>query len=136
MRRAGALLILLAAALPDAAEAQDEAGPPGDPASAEAVMRAYHARIAEALGIACRRGPGDEIVVCGRSVETGRQTLPLGSQPEPGERTRLVAGEPPSAMAALGAGQCISRCQSMVGVDVIGTVNAIGRGIGRLLHPD
>ena len=40
-------------------------------------------------------------------------------------------------MAALDArDQCISRCQSMVDVDVGSAIHAIGRGLGRLLHPD
>lgn len=130
-----ALLLLAAAfAMPDAAFAQDDPAP--EP-NAEAVLRAYHERIERALGIHCVRGQGDEVVVCGRSVETQRQALPFGSQPEPGARIGPVAGEPPSAMAALNApDQCISRCQSMVGVDVGSAIQAIGRGLGRLLHPD
>jgi hypothetical protein len=129
-------LILFAAALamPDAAFAQDDPAP--EAATAEGVLRAYHERIERALGIHCLRGEGDEVVVCGSAVETRRQALPFGSRPEPGARIGPVAGEPPSAMAALNAGQCISRCQSMVGVDVGSAVQAIGRGLGRLLHPD
>jgi hypothetical protein len=75
----------------------------------------------------------DAIVVCGRS-DDARMRLPLGSQPEEGARRRLIAGEPPSGLGALGVGRAC--CGGGGGINLIGIANALGRGADRILHPD
>jgi hypothetical protein len=128
-------LIPLAAAWPGAAMAEPEAQ-----VTAEEVIAAYEARIHAAMGPmegarTCPRGEGDDdaIVVCGRSDDS-RMRLPLGSQPEEGARRRLIAGEVPSATGALSVGRAC--CGGGGGLNVIGIANALGRGVGRILHPD
>lgn len=127
-----------AAAWPGAAFAQSAA--PGGPATAEQVIAAYDRWYAEATdgtGLrAARRCPReaageDAIVVCARN-DDARMRVPY--EPAPGARTRLIAGEPPSATGALGVGDAC--CGGGGGIDVLGVANALGRGIGRLLHPD
>jgi hypothetical protein len=76
----------------------------------------------------------DEIIVCGDLDGESQRIGP--SEPEPGDRQRLIAGEPPSAAAALGADACFRLCHQPVQVDVIGVARALRRGIGRLLDPD
>ena len=75
----------------------------------------------------------DEIVVCGSRDEDRRYRV--ASEPVPGARRRLIAGEPPSAVAALADGTP-SRCttvgpnqQCTGGLDIF----AIGFGIARLI---
>ena len=132
-----ALLVMatLAAASPGAATAQA-----GTPATAVEMLAAYEARIHEAMGNVdgvrrCPRGRSgdDAIVVCGRS-DDARMRLPLGSQPEPGERRRLIAGEPPSGAGALSVGQAC--CAHGGGIDLIGIAGALVHGADRILHPD
>lgn len=61
-----------------------------------------------------RAGDGDEaIVVCGRGARFQRMVLP----PMPGARRRLIAGEPPSAAAALGP-TCVGLCGRGVGISI------------------
>ena len=110
------------------------------PLSAEELIAAHNARILDAMGgidgvAHCPRGgPGDDaIVVCGRD-SSFRQRLPLGSQPEPGARHRLIAGELPSASAA--PDECLRACYRPVMVPIIPMIRALGRGLDRLLHPD
>jgi hypothetical protein len=124
-----------AAFSPGAAIAQAES-----PATAEEMIAAYDARIHEAMGNVdgarrCPRGRSgdDAIVVCGRADDS-RMRLPLGSQPEPGKRRRLIAGEPPSAAGALSVGQAC--CAHGGGIDLIGVAGALVRGADRILHPD
>ena len=97
------------------------------------------ARRAVAERADCRRGAlADAIVVCGRAVAGAGYRIPW--EPEAGARVRLIAGEAPSAMTAMGAGGCLRLCQQPLMINLIGgdrsIVNAIGRGIERLLHPD
>jgi len=118
-----------AAAWPGAALAE------AAPATAEDVIAAYdrwYEEVTQGIGGArrCRRdAAGDEIVVCGRT-DDARMRVPY--EPEPGARVRLIAGEVPSAMGALNA----DRRPGGGGIDVIGVVNALGRGLDRILHPD
>jgi hypothetical protein len=64
----------------------------------------------------CASPYGDEeIVVCG-TRDDGSRRVPVDRVP--GARQRLVAGEPPSAMAALNMRDCIQRCPSSVGVAI------------------
>jgi hypothetical protein len=116
------------------------AQPPPPPLSAEELIAAHNARILAAMGTIdgvprCPRGgPGDdEIVVCGRNIDA-HMRLPLDSPPEEGTRQRLVAGEPPSAVRALDVGRAC--CASGGGINVLGLANALGRGLGRIFHPD
>jgi hypothetical protein len=125
----------LAAASPGAATAQAQ-----PPATAEEMLAAYEARIQEAMGNLdgvrrCPRGRSgdDAIIVCGRSDDS-RMRLPLGSQPEPGERRRLIAGEPPSAAGALSVGQAC--CAHGGGINLLGVAGALAHGADRILHPD
>jgi len=129
-RTALATLFGLAAASPAAALAD----PPVT--TAEEALAAYDARFQEMMADAraarrCRRG-GDEgdIVVCGRS-EDARMRVPY--EPEPGARTRLIAGEAPSGVGALGAGDA---CCGGGGLNVIAIVRGIATGVDRILHPD
>jgi hypothetical protein len=128
-------LAALAMAWPEAAPAE-----PGPPVSAEALLAAYNARIHAAMGNVdgarrCPRdGTGDDaIVVCGRG-DDARIRLPLGSQPEPGARHRLIAGETPSAADAVNVGRAC--CGGGAGVDLLGVAAALVRGADRILHPD
>lgn len=134
MRRLPAFLLGLVAGSP-AAAAQDAIVPVAT--TAEQVIenhrRALMGRAAE--GVSRRCDPAtepDEVVVCGRN-DAEHRIGPI--DPEPGEVPRLVAGEVPSAAGALTAGTCLSRCPHG-GLDVIRVVNALRRGIGRLLDPD
>jgi hypothetical protein len=126
-------LIPFAAAWPGALLAE-----PDRPVTAEEVLTAYDARIHAAMGPvdgSCPRGEAgdDAIIVCGRSNDS-RMRLPLGSQPEEGARRRLIAGEVPSATGALSVGRAC--CGGGGGIDLLGLVNALGRGADRILHPD
>ncbi len=134
MRGLPAFLLCLVAFSPVAA-AQDATAPVAT--TAEQVIE-NHRRVL--MGRAAQRGgrrcdpatEPNEIVVCARNGAEHR----IGPvDPEPGEVPRLVAGEVPSAGGALSAGGCLSRCPHG-GLDVIGVVNAVRRGIGRLLDPD
>jgi hypothetical protein len=141
MTKSRIALLVLAALLfwpPSVAFAQ--AAPP--PLSAEELIAAHNARILDAMGgidgvARCPRGgPGDDaIVVCGR--DTGfRERLPLGSQPEPGARQRLVAGEVPTGRDAMtAADRCLRLCEQPVMISIIPAVRALAGGIGRILHP-
>ena len=130
-----ALLLLAAASAPAFAQPSAIVPAPPDPLGDLAVRRA----LADPADAACRRGAlADAIVVCGRAVAGAGYRVPW--EPEPGARVRLIAGEAPSAMTAMGAGGCLRLCEQPLMIDLIGgdrsIVNAIGRGIGRLLHPD
>jgi len=118
-----------------AAFAQDAAAPVAP--TAEQVIE-NHRRLLmgrAANGASGRCDPAtdpDEVVVCGRN-DAEHRIGPI--DPEPGEVQRLVAGEVPSAVGALNAGGCLTRCPNG-GLDVIGIFNAVRRGIDRLLDPD
>lgn len=128
-------ILLLAASLP--APAMAEPAParartiipaPPDPLGD---LAARHA----AAEAACRRaGLADQIIVCGRPARGGGYRIPW--VPEPGARVRLVAGEAPSAMAAMGADRCLRLCYQPVMVDIGAAVRTLRRGLDRLLHPD
>jgi hypothetical protein len=77
------------------------------------------------------RGGADAIIVCGRLVRGGGgYRVPY--QPEPGARVRLIAGEPPSAMAAMGAGGCLRLCEQPVMINLLDP-GSIVRGLDRIL---
>jgi hypothetical protein len=79
----------------------------------------------------CRSGTADSIVVCGRLVQGGGgYRVPY--RPEPGARVRLIAGEPPSAMAAMGAGGCLRLCEQPVMINLLDPGSII-RGLDRIL---
>jgi hypothetical protein len=125
-----AAIAAIAAAWPAAASAEPAI------TTAEDAIAAYDAEFDAVMASArtLRRCPrdadGEDIVVCGRADDS-RMRVPY--QPEPGARQRLIAGEAPSAAAALSAG---SGGGQSAGIDVIGVVNALGRGLDRILHPD
>jgi hypothetical protein len=127
--RSLALLLLLASS-PAALAAPAIIPAPPDPLGDLAARRA-------AAGAHCLRDgePADAIVVCGRPASAGAgYRVPW--KPEPGARVRLVAGEAPSAMSAMGAGGCLRLCQQPLMIDVASAVRGIARGIDRILHPD
>ena len=62
----------------------------------------------------CDQVGDDAIVVCGRRERVQRMAFP----PIPGQRRRLIAGEPPSAATALAGGGCIQRCEGSVGISL------------------
>lgn len=134
MRRLPAFLLCPVAFAPVAA-AQDAALPVAT--TAEEVIET-HRRLLMGRGVeggsrGCAPATDpDEIVVCGRN-DAEHRIGPI--DPEPGEVQRPIAGEVPSAASALNAGGCLTRCPHG-GLDVIGIVNAVRRGIGRLLDPD
>jgi hypothetical protein len=91
------------------------------PLTAEQAISRQEAGLESALGIGCLREAG-EIVVC---AARGRGDVPFSDPP--GQRKRLIPGEPASGTAALGAGR--TRCSTVGphqncsgGIDVIGTV--------------
>lgn len=107
---------------------------PPDPLGDIAARRAA-ADAADPASTACRRGAlPDAIVVCGRAVAGGGYRVPW--EPEPGARVRLIAGDAPSAMAAMGADRCIRLCLQPLMIDVGAAVRGLARGIDRILHPD
>ena len=121
----------------EAASAQPE-----PPATAEALLEAYNARIHGAMGSVdgvrrCPRGEGtdDAIIVCGRGNDS-RMRLPLPVQAEPGARRRLIAGETRPAADAMAADQCLRLCYQPVTIPIIPAIRALGSGLDRLLHPD
>ena len=76
----------------------------------------------------------DEIVVCGRPVQGGGgYRVPWA--PEPGARVRLIAGEPPSATGAMGAGGCLRLCEQPVMLNLLDP-GSIARGLDRILGGD
>jgi hypothetical protein len=94
-----ALLVLVAS------EASALAAAPGadGPVTADAAVRRQRDQLLENTGIGCPRG-SEDIVVCGaRGPDRDREAL--AAQRVPGARARLGPGEPPSAAAAMGAGE-------------------------------
>jgi hypothetical protein len=136
-----ALLTLSAgAAWPGAAFAQNAA--PSAPATAEQVIAAYDAWYEEVTDGAgarvmrrCRRDGGpdgeNDIVVCGRA--DSRIRVPY--EPVPGQ-VHHIAGDIPSGTDALAADRCIRLCNVGVMIPIIPAIEALGRGLDRLLHPD
>lgn len=79
----------------------------------------------------CQRGTADSVVVCGRLLRGGGGYRVIWA-PEPGARVRLVAGEAPSAMAAMGADRCLRLCLQPVGINLLDPGSVV-RGIDRVL---
>jgi hypothetical protein len=71
------------------------------PLTAEQAIANEQAALRDRIHPPCRRG-GAEIVVCGRSSD--RERIPLPNERIAGDRTRLLPGEPPSAVAAMKEG--------------------------------
>ncbi len=83
-----------------------------------------------------RSSTDDEIVVCGNRDDDYRYRV-APSEPVPGARRRLIAGEPPSGVDALADG-ALSRCsttgphvQCGGGLDVFGIVFGIARLVAK-----
>ena len=82
----------------------------------------------------CESEEGDaEIVVCGGRPQPA---IRIPFERVPGERIPLIAGEAPSAMAALNMRECVQRCHSPVGIsfdpvqlirDPVGTIRGLFR---------
>jgi hypothetical protein len=143
MRSLPLLLLPLAAGWPGAAPGEPApsaiVAAPADPLGAlEAARWAAALRIIDDEADCGRDAETGEVVVCGRRQRGGGMRIPW--RPEPGARVHLVAGEPPGGVAAMGADGCLRLCHQPLMIDLIGgsreIVNAIGRGIDRLLHPD
>jgi hypothetical protein len=82
----------------------------------------------------CRIGEDDGIIVCGRLVRRGGgYRIPY--RPEPGARVRLIAGELPSATAAMSADHCIRLCPQPIMIDLLHP-SSIARAIDRILGGD
>ncbi|HEV7658794.1 MAG TPA: hypothetical protein VGO55_03000 [Allosphingosinicella sp.] len=129
--RSLALVLLAAASAPAFAQPSVIIPAPPDPLGDLAMRRA----LADPADAACRRGAlADAIIVCGRVVAGGGYRVPWA--PEPGARVRLIAGEAPSAMAAMGADRCIRLCLQPLIIDIGSAVRGLARGIDRILHPD
>jgi len=79
----------------------------------------------------CRGGALDTVIVCGR-LARGGDGYRVPYRPEPGARTRLIAGEPPSAMAAMGADGCLRLCEQPVMINLLDPGSII-RGLDRIL---
>jgi len=137
-RTARAPFLVLAPAFllsPAPARAQEEARAawePPVPATTEAVLAAYQARIDTIVRRGCARGADDDILVCGRG---GGGAMRVPYEPEAGHIARAL-GEAPSGRDALSADRCLRLCYQPVGVDIEAAIRAINRGLGRLLHPD
>jgi hypothetical protein len=72
------------------------------PATAEQAMAQYRHTFRPVEELRCPKSVGPEdIVVCGRREGRDPNRVPLPDEHEPGERVHLVAGEAPSASAAL-----------------------------------
>jgi hypothetical protein len=107
------------------------------PVTAEEALETYQKSFDTGKLVDCRRArEGDEIIVCGRSgrIPTG---WPFPDEREPGAPVRLLPGEPPSAVAALGAGSgmnCASgsapRCSG--GLDVFRVASVLGKAFKAL----
>ena len=106
--------------------------------TAEEAIETQHRQLQEATGTAPCRPPGEsdeDIVVCGRRGPDPNR-VPFPDQRMPGDRVRLLPGEPPSGMAALdgtaqspcstvGANQ---RCSGGLNViQVVGVLAKVGK---------
>jgi hypothetical protein len=128
LRTIAALAALLLGSVPAYAAA---------PVTAEVALENYQKSFDTGKLVDCRRTPeGDEIVVCGRSGPDPNR-VPLPDEREPGERVRLLPGEPPSAVAALSAGSGMNcsasnnpRCGG--GLDVFRVVGVLGKAFKAL----
>jgi hypothetical protein len=112
---AGGFVLLLIAADPA------DAAPP--PPTAEQAVAAQREMLVNAIHPPCRTG-GEEIVVCGRRSD--RERVPFPDQGVDGARTRLLPGEPPSAVAAMTDPPCNSpgapRCGFSISFITVGIV--------------
>jgi hypothetical protein len=133
-------LLTCAAAWPGAAFAQSAAL--SGPATAEQVIAAYDAwyeEVTEGAGARsvrrCRRDAAadgeEDIVVCGRTDSHIR----VPYEPVPGQ-VHHIAGDVPSGRDALAADHCIRLCNVGVMIPILPAIEALGRGLDRLLHPD
>lgn len=106
--------------------------------TAEDAIAAYDAEFdavmasARTLRRCPRDGDGEDIVVCGRADDAAMR---VPYEPVPGQ-VHHIAGDLPTGRDALAAGACLRLCPQPVMVDVIGALNALGRGLDRILHPD
>lgn len=132
MSRIARIPILLAAAAPAGAHAAPALlAAPSDPLG-------DIARDAGRSGRAVSRCDSDDpagIIVCGRRRGGAVEGYRVPYVPVPGE-VHHIAGDPPTGGDAASADGCLRLCEQPLSIDIIGAARAIGRGIGRLLHPD
>ncbi len=131
--RSLALLVLPGLAFPAAAQTTSAAVTPGIIAAPSDPLGdiAAHRRTDEER---CRRGDPNAIIVCGRPVRGG-DGYRVPYRPEPGARVRLIAGEAPSAMAAMAADGCFRFCYRPVMIDLLHPAS-IARAIDSILNGD
>ena len=79
----------------------------------------------------CRDSDSEAIVVCGRIV-LGGGGYRIPYRPEPGARVRLIAGEVPSGMSAMGADSCLRLCYQPVMINLLDP-GSIVRGLDHIL---
>jgi hypothetical protein len=99
--------------------------------TAEQALKRYRDHFLTVSELDCPRGSAD-IVVCGR---TGREPdrPPIPYQMKPGDRVRLLPGEPPGASAALASGRmCVRDCPE----PIEGSIRNVVKTIGHLLGTD
>jgi len=122
-----------AAAWPGAAFAQSA------PATAEQAIAAYnqwYEEVTDGTGARvvrrCRTDAAgeDDIVVCGRT-DSG---IRVPYEAVEGQ-VHHIAGEMPSGRDALAADRCIRLCPGAVMIPIGPMIEALGRGLERLLHP-
>jgi len=101
--------------------------------TAEEAVEAHRQRLmgrSAARGRCAPASAPDEIVVC--APDDDRYRVPP-SQPEP--ESGVIAGVRQNR-SAFEESACTHRCMPQPQIDVIGAINTIRRGIGRLLDPD
>jgi hypothetical protein len=129
MARIALLLLVVLAAPARAAE----------PLTAEAAIDNYRKMFQPVALLDCPKAGGpDEIIVCGRPDGPDPNRLPLPSG-MPGDRVRLLPGEPPSAVAALDAGgtgcSTVGPNQSCGGgMSVFQVVGVLAKAVKALTH--
>jgi hypothetical protein len=100
------------------------------PITAEQALKRYRERFTTVQEMDCPRASGD-IVVCGRSGRDPNRS-PLPYSPQPGDRVRLLPGEPPSASAALGADRmCFHDCPEPPKGGILNVVKGVAHILGK-----
>lgn len=93
------------------------------------------ARAGRGAGGCAREGDEATVVVCGQRAAGGAGGYRVPYVPVAGE-VHHIAGELRTGGDAMGADGCLRLCEQPLSIDIIGAARTLGRGIGRLLHPD
>ena len=83
----------------------------------------------------CRTGALDTVIVCGRLAQGG-DGYRVPWRPEPGARVRPIAGEAPSAMAAMGADRCLRLCYQPVMINLLDPGRSSAASIASSARPE